>query len=216
MPRKKGSQNSDFATAKQELLTRIRLSLLGSDPPSSFRSLAKAADVTIPTLRHYFGDREDVIAAVFADCHLGGKKELEIAQTPTGPFRKSIHDFVRHFVGGFQFGGLDRLNAVGLMEGLNNARVAEAYLAEVLEPTLLAVQKRFQVHVERGEMKAVNTRFAAISFVSPLLVLFLHQKGLSGSVNYPTDTDAFVLEHTEAFLTAHEIKKPTRHRTKSK
>jgi AcrR family transcriptional regulator len=208
MPRKKGSQNADFAAAKQELLTRIRRALLGDAPPSSFRSLAAAAGVTIPTLRHYFGDRDAVIAAVFADCHSGGKHELQIARTPTGPLRASLQDFVRHFLGGLQYGGLDRLNAVGLVEGLNHPRVAQSYLSEVLEPTLVALQDRFQVHIDRTEMRAVNPRFAAIGFVSPLLLLVLHQNGLGGSANYPTEVDAFAREHTEAFLTAHEIVPP--------
>ena len=204
MPRKKGSKNTDFAAKKQELLHRLRSTLLSDNPPSSLRSLAKAAGVTIPTLRHYFGDREEVFAAVFADCHSGGQKELDVAEAPSGVFRKSIHDLVRHVADGFRFGGLNHLHAVGLIEGLGNMRVARAYLAEVLEPTVKATQKRLETHMARGEMRETNARHAALGLVGPLLVLFLHQNALGGAANHPIDIDAFLADHAEAFLAAYK------------
>jgi AcrR family transcriptional regulator len=206
MSRNIGSRNADFETAKAALLGRIRKALHGDHPPSSFRSLAKSAGVTIPTLRHYFGGREELFAAVFADCHAGGRTELEIAQAPSGPFRKSIHDLVRHLVDGFRYGRLDRLHAVGLTEGLLDAGVARAYLADILEPTLDAIRQRLEAHIARGEMRSMNARHAALGLASPVLVLFLHQNGLCGAATYPTEIEAFVADHIEAFVKAYELK----------
>jgi AcrR family transcriptional regulator len=204
VPRKKGSPNADFAAKKQDLLRLIRSALHGENPPSSLRSLAKAANVTLPTLRHYFGDREQVFAAVFADCRAGGRRELETAAVATGAFAKSISDLVRHIADGFRYGGLDRLHAVGLIEGLGNARVAGAYLAEVLEPTLSATQARLETHIGRGEMRATDARHAALRLVSPILVLFLHQQALGGAADYPMDTEAFLAGHVDAFVATHQ------------
>ncbi len=203
MPRPQGSANTDFAQKRQELLDRLRKTLLGKNPPSSFRALASAAKVTIPTLRHYFGDRDDVLAAVFADCHLGGRKELELAATPSGPFAKSIHDFVQHVIGGFQYGGLRELHTVGLLEGFGSGPVARSYLAEVLEPTLNACKQRLEVHIARGEMKDTDARHAAITLISPLVIVFLHQNALGGSKEYPMDIAAFARNHIDAFVTAY-------------
>lgn len=203
MPRKKGSQNTDFDAKKRELLARLRSTLLGDRPPSSYRALAKGAGVTMPTLRHYFGDREEVLAAVFADCHSEGRKHIETAETPSGEFRRSIHDLVRHVVDGFRFGGLLELHAVGLVEGLGSPRVARAYLAEVLEPTINAARMRLEAHLARGEMRSTDARHAAVGLIGPILVLFLHQDGLGGSADFPIDVDSFIADHAEAFLAAH-------------
>ena len=210
MSRSPGSQNKDFAEARAALLGRLRAALLADHPPTSFRSLATAAGVTIPTLRHYFGDREEVLAAVFADCLVGGQAELKIAQTPSGPFRQSIHDLLHHLVGGFRHGRLDRLHSVGLTEGLSHARVAQSYLASILEPTLIAVGERLQAHIARGEMRVTDPRHAALALVSPVLLLFLHQHQLGGASSHPTDIDAFITHHAEAFTTAHQSPPPTR------
>ena len=204
MPRKKGSKNTDFVVKKEDLLRLLRSALRGDNPPSSLRSLAKAANVTLPTLRHYFGDREAVFAAIFADCRAGGRRELEIAGTASGEFRESIDELVRHIADGFRYGGLDRLHAVGLTEGLGNRRVASAYLAEVLEPTLSAAQARLETHIGRNEMRATDARHAALRLVSPILVLFLHQQPLGGAAEYPIDIESFIAGHADAFVAAHK------------
>lgn len=203
MPRKKGSLNADFDAARAGLVARLRAALLGSEPPSSYRALAKAAGVTIPTLRHYFADREGVYAAVFADCHAGGQSELDTAATPSGPFPESIRDLVRHFADGFRYGGLTELHAVGLAEGFGNRRVAAAFLGEVFEPTLAATQVRLEAHVARGEMRPTDARHAALRLVGPILLAFLHQHALGGSAGYPLDLDAFAADHAAAFVAAH-------------
>ena len=203
MPRKKGSANADFDAKKRELLRLLRSAIHGTPPPSSLRGLAKAANVTIPTLRHYFGDREEVFAAVFADCHAGGSREIEAAATASGRFAESIRDLVRHVADGFRYGGLDRLHAVGLIEGLGDPRVAASYLAEVLEPTLRAAQSRLETHTARGEMRPMDARMASVRLISPILVLFLHQQGLGGAADYPIDMEAFLASHAEAFVVAH-------------
>jgi AcrR family transcriptional regulator len=175
-------------------------------PPSSFRSMADAAGVSVPTLRHYFADREGAIGAVLADAHFGGRRMIEVARTPTGEFDRSIRDLVTHIVGGFRFGGLVDLNALGITEGLGSARLAKAYLDEILEPTIQASADQIAQHVARGEIRDVDPRHAAIALISPLLILFLHQNRLGGSKHYPTDMDRFVAVHTEAFIAGYRAK----------
>jgi AcrR family transcriptional regulator len=203
MPRPKGSPNDDFAESRAALLDKLRKALLSRKPPSSLRAFAETAGVSVPTLRHYFGDRESVLAAVFADCHIGGAHELQTAAAPTGDFKTSIVDLVRHVEDGFRHGRLDRMHAVGLTEGLAAPPVALAYLTEILEPTIDAIAIRLQIHIERGEMRKVPARHAAIALLSPIVLLFLHQNGLNGSKSHPTDIEAFFATHVEGFIKAY-------------
>ncbi len=200
MARPKGSRNEDFAASRAALVTKLRHALLGLAPPSSLRGLAEAAEVSVPTLRHYFGDKDAVLAAVFADCHDGGAAELLAAATPQGDFRHSVQDLVRHIAGGFEHGRLDRLHAVGLVEGLVEAGVGAAYLSSILEPTLDAVAQRLARHMAMGEMRPVPPRQAALSLLAPILLLYLHQRGLGGLRSHPTDITAFLHMHAEGFF----------------
>jgi AcrR family transcriptional regulator len=203
MPRPKGSQNEDFAASRAALLVKLRTALLGHEPPSSLRAMALAAEVAVPTLRHYFGDKDAVLVAVFADCHSGGESELRTAATPTGAFRKSVDDLVRHVADGFRYGQLDRLHAVGLTEGLAASPVAFGYLSEMLEPTIKAVAARLQIHVDRREMRDVSVQHAAITLLSPIIVLFLHQNCLNGAKTHPIDIESFLRAHGDSFFRGH-------------
>lgn len=200
MARPKGSPNADFAASRKDLIGRLATALLGEAPPTSLRAMASAAEVTVPTLRHYFGDKDAVLAAVFANCHQEARHELQVAATPTGPFDVSVCDLARHVVAGFRYARLDRLNAVGLIEGLAEPAVAFAYLSSVLEPTIAATEARLQAHIDRGDMVANNARHAAITLLSPIILLFLHQRGLNGETTHPADIDGFVAAHVDGFV----------------
>jgi AcrR family transcriptional regulator len=216
MPRKTGSKNADFAASRAAILVRLRDALLKDNPPSSYRGLATAAGVTIPTLQHYFGNREEVFAAIFVDFREGAEGELAIAETPTGLLRQSTHDLVMHVADGFRYGGLVRLHAVGLAQGLSHIVLANSYLNHILEPTILATERRLDVHIAQGEMHPANTRYAAISLLSPIVLIFLHQQALDGAVAYPTDIDSFLQSHINAFVGFYEIETTIESSTKAK
>jgi AcrR family transcriptional regulator len=208
MPRTKGSLNDDFGASRATLLTKLRKSLLGPSPPSSMRSMAHAANVAVPTLKHYFGDKNAVLAAVFADCHVGGAHELLTAATPQVGFAASVGGLVRHVADGFRYGGLDRLHAVGLTEGLAEKPVAKSYLTDILEPTIDAAAARLQAHIDLGEMRPVPARHAAIALISPIILVFLHQRGLNGSKSHPTDIEVFLKTHVQTFVLGYTADPP--------
>lgn len=208
MARPKGVPNADREGKRQELVDRLRSALLSETPPSSYRSLAGAAGVTIPTLRHYFGDREGVIAAVFADCHQGASHHLQATRQPNGKFSESVQTLLEHVADGFLYGGLTELHSVGLIEGLADGGVAKAYLAEVLEPTLQAVEQRLLAHIKLGEMRKLDARVAALQLVSPVLIYFLHQDGLGGKDQYELDLHTLIKQHGSAFIRAYATAHP--------
>src|SRR4051812_4415570 len=92
MSRPIGARNADFAQKRDELVQRARKRLLeprGDD--ASFRDLARATGVGTPTLRHYFEDRDGVVAAVLEKTAAEGARYLlMVTAPPTAPLEGSL------------------------------------------------------------------------------------------------------------------------------
>lgn len=203
MARREGTRNARYDERRLELLVRLRdrLDRAGGAPPS-WRELAAAAGVSLSTLSHYFGRREDVVRAVMEHDHASGAEPLALMSEPTGPFAQSIADALGHIADGFRHGGLGALFARGLVEGLRHKAIGPAFLQSALEPTLSAVEQRLRAHIARGEMRDVDPRGPAIALISPVLIAFLHQQQLGGLAVRPMDVDTFLTEHAAAFVRA--------------
>ena len=68
MPRPKGVRDADYNNKRTALLHRMMEQVIGREPARpSMRQLADAAGVSVPTLRHYFGDRTAVFAAMLEE-----------------------------------------------------------------------------------------------------------------------------------------------------
>lgn len=173
--------------------------------PLSLRQTARAAGVSVPTMRHYFGDLDGVVAAVFELIEEDGEPYRRTAaaqDAEPAPFAESVRwlvDFVRKGWGA----GLDTLHAGGIARGLESRERGESYVQGLLEPMLQAAEARLAIHQQRGEMVEVDLRFAALSLMSPVLLALLHQEGLAGSRCRPMNMTAFVDTHVAGFLRAY-------------
>lgn len=203
MARPTGARNARYSERRAELLSRIgeRLGQRGATQ-ASWRDLAAAAGVSLSTMSHYFGRREDVVRAVMEHDFAQGAEPLDEMARPTGPFAQSIADAVQHMADGFRHGGLGALFATGLIEGLRHPALGPAFLDNALEPTLVAVEARLQHHMSAGEMRGEHPRIAAIALASPILIAFLHQNELGGVERRPLDLDEFLQTHAAAFVRA--------------
>ena len=204
MVRTKGARNENHDERRAALLAALRERLRAPGPAPSLRELARAADVTVPTLRHYFADRDGVVLAVMAEELAGGSGPggpLEIAATPSGPFAESVRDLLAHADAGFVHGGLTDAHAVGLVEGLRSDAIGPNYLALALDPTVDAFAERLRAHQARGEMRAdADPKAAALQLLSPLVVARLHQDRLAGAAGNPLDVSAMLDQQAEAFV----------------
>ena len=202
MARTTGSRNADYAERRAELIARLRgrLSKRGA-ALASWRELAAAAGVSLSTMSHYFGRRDDVVRAVLEDDFRRGSEPLATMAKPTGPFAASIADAVAHLATGLRY-GVGAMVSIGLTEGLRHADLGPAFLTLSLEPTLAAVEARLAAHIAAGEMRDVDPRGPAIALVSPILIAFLHQQELGGCELRPLDLDALCQEHAAAFARA--------------
>jgi AcrR family transcriptional regulator len=204
MGRKKGARNLDYEATRRAILDRIVGTILSSNRfTMSFRELAHAGAVSPSTLRHYFGDREQVVEAALAGIQDSGSRYVaEGATADRGPASQALVWFLRYLREGWAR-GVGRAHAVGLTEGLGDAELGPAYLRHLLEPTLRSAEGRVALHVASGELAPCDVRHAALELLAPLVLLLLHQDALGGCEVRPIDVDRFIDEHVDRFLRAY-------------
>ncbi len=215
--RKRGGHNADYAQKRQKMAAAMLPVVVGGETVS-LQKLAAAAGVSVPTLRHYFDDRDGAIAAAMevlaqqAAPHVGRLKETA-AQTPEATLCMAMTQFV---VAWRDFGvgaAIERCLSLGLLEGKHLAqqtpRVGPAVVDFVLEPTIDGLEVLTQRLIDDGHIDAdVDVRFAALALLSPVLVALLHQDGLNGVRCRPLDVDTFVASHVKRFLRGYGVVPP--------
>lgn len=79
--RTRGARNADHAERPAALIGRLRARLTNRATigQASLRELAASAGVSVPTLPHDFGTRDDIVAAVMTDSRKAGQVHLEVA-----------------------------------------------------------------------------------------------------------------------------------------
>jgi AcrR family transcriptional regulator len=208
LARTKGARNADYDAKRRELLARLLPRFVDrAQGRPSFRQFAAAAGVTMPTLRHYFGDRSNVVAAVLEEYRRQGDKRLEIVATPAGGFESSVRQFAHGLIFGMQApGGAVRLGDVfsaSLSEGLTDPEISPLALRYVVDPAVEALERRLSVHIARGEMREADVRAAALMLISPLLLAVLHQDQMSGALSHPVALHELAANVADAFIRAY-------------
>src|SRR4029453_8388425 len=91
MARTSGSRNRDYDEKRVALLKHLdaRLADLSKARPS-FREMAAAAGVSVPTLRHYFRDRDGVLQAYLVWQGGESARYRPLVATTEDPFPHSI------------------------------------------------------------------------------------------------------------------------------
>lgn len=209
MARTKGARNADYEAKRRELLGRLLPRFVDrTQGRPSFRQFAAAAGVTMPTLKHYFGDRSDVVAAVLEDYRRQGEPRLQLVAQPAGDFETSIREFAHELVNGLQASdGAVRLGDVvsaSLAEGLIDPEISPIALSCILNPAIEALERRLRAHIARGEMReTVDVQAAAIALLAPILLAVLHQDQMQGAGRQPIALLVLAGEVASAFVRAY-------------
>jgi len=207
LSRPRGARDADYEAKRTLLLRRITTRLMRRETARpSFRQLAEAADVSAPTLRHYFGDRPKLMAAILEAYLEEGRRGLEAVAKPTGNLETSIRDYCAALLAAMRAPRDVRLGdvfAVSIAEGLLDAEIGPSALRYIIDPSVEVLQKRLDAHVARGEMVTTDTRAAALFLLSPLLLAILHQDHLGGRDSSPVDLPGSFDSICAAFLRAY-------------
>ncbi|WP_181164713.1 TetR/AcrR family transcriptional regulator [Amaricoccus solimangrovi] len=202
--RAKGTRNAEYDARRQRLLEHLGRALkAGGTRRPTLRELAKACGCGVSTLNHYFGRREDIVAAVFEESHQGAARQIANIRRGDPPFEESIREVAGKAWMALADRGVARTLALGLAEGLGSPRLGEAYISEMFDPFILALAERLASHIARGEMREVDPRMAALALASPLLLAALHQRELQGERVLPLASDDFVEHLAAAFIRAY-------------
>jgi AcrR family transcriptional regulator len=207
MARTAGARNLEYDERRNSLIIKARERLeMQSGGPPSFRELALAAGVSVATMRHYFGTREELIGSVFAYYLLGAKRYLAHAgQAETGDLATELGGVMNRIAVGWTRGNVGALHRIGLSEGLRNPATALHYLMDVLEPTLQALERRLESYRERAVIRAdTQPRHAALALLAPLVLALLHQVDLGGTRCRPLSLPDLIDQHVAMFVRAYQ------------
>jgi len=204
VPRPRGARDTDYQNKRRALLQKISARLMQRDSTRpSLRQMADAAEVTVPTLRHYFGSRGEIILALFEEDRRTGEPHLRREAEPPGPFPQSVRDCRRSLVIALMHRPVGDMFAVAMVEGLLHAELGPASHAYVIDPSIDAIEARLKAHQARGEMRAGDARNAAIMLISPILLATQHQRQLHGAADRPLALDPLVEDVASAFVKAY-------------
>ena len=192
MPRPAGVRNHDFEAKKTALLDALSEFALNDDlRRPSLRQFAIAAKASEPTLRHYFKDRQGLVIAILQHIHLRAIPLWDVIATGATDTATAVQEYFRVTEAGLTHGGFARAHAFGIIEGMADEKVGQAYLEFLLDPALKAVADKMDA--TPGTPETENARRAsAFMMLSPILVMTLHQQLLGGKEASPVDSQGFL------------------------
>lgn len=189
----------------------MRDAVLKFGAPCSLHDLARAAGVTIPTVKHYFKDRSTAIAEALR--YVPPEARFYVSST-ADPGRHGLASSLTAFAGALANAwiqhGVGRIFTAGLSAGLDDRVAGPGYLEGILEPTVLAFEERLRVHARRGEANLdpndeLDVRTAALAFLSPLLIALIHQHGLAGTTCRPLELEPFIERIVARYVRAYGV-----------
>lgn len=192
MPRPAGARNHDFDEKRAALLDALTDFALSADlRRPSLRQFAQAMNASEPTLRHYFGDRQGLVIEILENIGRKGAPLWAVVALPSANPATAFEEYFRISEAGMRLGGFIRAHAFGLIEGLADEAIGQAYLEKVLEPALNAVSDKLRATPGAPQDEA-QLRAAALAALSPLLVMSLHQELLGGAATAPIDSSKVI------------------------
>lgn len=205
MGRAPGQRNPNFEAKRAALCRMMVPGLIEGGRAATLKSLAARAEVSVPTLRHYFDDREGVIMAVMAQAHQDYSDTFDADGVPEGmDVSASLNQYLTGFVQGWVHSPLNTLVLGSLTAGMESESLGLASLDHVIEPTLHLIERRLADHIARGELHSeCDPRHGALMLFSPMLVALMHQHHLQGASYRPLDVQALLHDVVARFVTAH-------------
>lgn len=202
MGRLKGSRNRDYDERRHALAMSVASALVDdTGAPRSVKELASRVSVAVPTLLHYFGDRDGIVKAAFEAVGAEGAARVSLLdELATRPLAPALEGFATNLLDAFRGFGLGRIFSSALSLSLGHPDLGPQFLKHLLEPTLQHAEQLALALEARGELVVPDVRAFAVTFVSPLVLALLHQDSLGGRHERALNLDAFLKSHLEVVL----------------
>ncbi len=205
MARTVGARNADYEDERLKLARKVRERVNAPNGlRASLRELATAAGSSVATLKHYFTDREGLLKAVMESEHLDAAPFLAMASVPAhSDVRASLLSYLQGIEVAWFKHEVGLVQSSALAMGLSNPGLGPTYVNHLLEPLLGTAEGLLRRHVDLKDLGPLNERFAALQFLSPVVLALFHQDSLSGAQCRPLDLKAFFVDHVDTFLRAY-------------
>ncbi|HAE26466.1 MULTISPECIES: TetR/AcrR family transcriptional regulator [Hyphomonas] len=201
MARTPGARNYNFDAKRSALLESvITFALSGEIQRPSLRQLALAAETSEPTLRHYFTDRKGLVIAMMAELGERAQPIWRQLEQPSESMTDAINACFRHALTRMGDDLFFRMHAFGMVEGMAEPDVGQAYLEHVLEPSLDCVCRKLS-RTPGSPDDPEEIRTASIAMFSPVILMCLHQHLLGGRALAPLD-DQSTVQHLSNWLSS--------------
>jgi AcrR family transcriptional regulator len=192
MVRPTGVRNHDFEQKRTTLVEGLtRFAVTAELRRPSLRQFAKAVDVSEPTLRHYFKDRQGVVVAILEHMGTFARSIRGGLAAPSDSITSAVKDYYAVATPGPPFELYTRAHAFGLIEGIAEDSAGKAYLKYMLEPSLTVITDKL-ARTPGSAKSALELRAAAFAILSPLILMGIHQTLLGGAEEAPIDSQATI------------------------
>jgi AcrR family transcriptional regulator len=199
MVRTTGSKNRDFEATKHQLLVKLSRAVESEpDRLNSFNDLANASGVSRTTLRHYFENRDGLVAALIHFwAQLGPRREKE--QRALQPAKIELGEMLHYLIRGWT-SGLGQVFELGLRPSLKHQLLGPVFVSALLEPLFGRFEALLTQLPEFHSMTPLDAREASIELLSPVVMALMHQRSLFGDQCRALDVDSFTDRHLARFL----------------
>src|SRR5689334_13128119 len=141
MGRRPGVRNQDYEATREAIARKILGAVVRRGAQVSLHDLAREADVSIPTIKHYFGDRSGAVAQRTVRKN-AARYIATVAEPGELGLRASLETLATGLAAAWVPAGVGQLFASGMAAGLFDATAGPGYLDGVLEPTVRAMEER--------------------------------------------------------------------------
>jgi AcrR family transcriptional regulator len=202
MPRPRGRRNNDFEISRQELLAKILrwARLRQSGTRFSFLELARAAGVSVPTLRHYFRTRQALLGELITS--LSPYKHVTGTPLPVGGAFDQVGWLLGELVAEWR-GGYGEAYALGSRLALLEPSLGSTFVAAVVDPLLSRAERVIGSLMERGDLARGDERGATMALLAPILLELSFHDARGGVTPDDRDIDAMCTDHVQRFLRAY-------------
>jgi AcrR family transcriptional regulator len=169
---------------------------------ASLRELARRVGISQPSLYHYFASKEALVEAIFSwqTAEVNKRREAALADARLKTPQRFLLWLGNEIVSRFTEPEALALQKLIHGEAIRGGETARTFARLHIAPMVAGTAAVFSRFMSEGKIRAVDPDHAARAFVTPIIMLVMHQKMMGAAAFDPVDMRAFVDSHVDMFL----------------